>query len=254
MSKGELGGGLTPIPQRYIDEAARPDAEAIVRDRLPAKLLRVAADNRLVALVKEAYGYVTDPRVPQRYKVLAVAALLYFVNPFDAIPDWLPGVGYIDDVGALTALIVSVRKIIESTRDATNEVVSHAISEAEEAWARRGVAQVCLTLWTSTVAACIGLLYYGTRLAVFGTANSPPVHSDPFVWGAVTAGAFGFGYNLLFARRVWGRYSRAPAAIKEPLAYAIVSLADWRQVVALALPVIALVVILVLRTVFALRG
>jgi|SRR5262245_65845759 len=87
MSKGELGGAPTPIPQRYIDEAARPDAEAIVRDRLPAKLLRVAADNRLVAMVKEAYGYVTDPRVPQRYKVLAVAALLYFVNPFDAIPE-----------------------------------------------------------------------------------------------------------------------------------------------------------------------
>jgi uncharacterized membrane protein YkvA (DUF1232 family) len=253
MRRAELRGALTPIPQRFIDEAARPDAEAIVRDRLPAKLLRVAADNRLVGLVKEAYGYVTDPRVPPRYKVLAVAGLLYFISPFDLIPDWIPGAGYIDDAGALTALVMSVRKIIESARDATKEVVTHALSEAEEAWARRGVAQVCLTLWASTIAACIGLIYYGTRVAVFGTA-SPLVLSDPFLWGAVLTGAFGFGYNLLFARRVWSRYSGAPAAIREPLAYAIVSLADWRQVVALALPVIALVMILVLRAVIALRG
>jgi len=89
MRKAELGGAQAPIPQRYVDEAARPDAEAIVRDRLPAKLLKVAGDNRLVSLVREAYGYVSDPRVPNRYKVLAVAALLYFISPFDAIPDFV---------------------------------------------------------------------------------------------------------------------------------------------------------------------
>jgi len=251
MRKAELGGAPAPIPQRYIDEAARPDAEGIVRDRLPAKLLRVAADNRLVSLVKEAYGYVGDPRVPKRYKILAVAALLYFISPFDAIPDWIPGAGYIDDAGALAALVMSVRKIIEAAQDATKEVVSHAISEAQEAWARRGVSQVCLTLWASTVAACIGLIYYGARVTVF-TAASPLALSDPFVWACMLTGAFGFSYNLLFAHRVWSRYSQVPSEIRERLAYAIVSLADWRQIFALALPVIALMVILVLRAALAL--
>ncbi|HYV57518.1 MAG TPA: YkvA family protein [Candidatus Nitrosopolaris sp.] len=253
MRKAEQGGAVVPIPQRYLDDAARPDAEVLVRDRLPAKLLQVASDNRLVGLVKEAYGYVTDPRVPRRYKLLAVAALLYFINPFDAIPDWIPGVGYLDDVGALAALVMAVRKIIDSAKDATNEVVSHALAEAQETWARRGVSQVCLALWASTIAACIGLIYYGVRVTVFDGV-SPHAMSDPFVWACLLTGAFGFGYNLLFARRVWSRYAQVPAEIKERLAYVIVSVADWRQVFTLALPIIALLLILVLRAALTLRG
>ena len=63
----------------------------------------------------------------------------------------------------------------------------------------------------------------------------------------VAAGAVGLGYHLLFAHRVWARYRSAQPEIKEPLAWAIVSLADWRQTFALALPVVALLAILVLR-------
>ena len=105
--------------------------------------------------------------------------------------------------------------------------------------ARRGVSQVCLALWASTIGACVGLIYYGTRAAVF-TAAAPAPRSDPFVWACLATGVFGFYYNLLFAHRVWTRYSQAPSAIREPLAYAIVSLADSRRIVALALPVIVL--------------
>jgi len=253
MRRADTTSAEAPVPQPYIDQAAQPAGEAAVRERLPAKLRRVAADNRLVGLVKETYGYLTDPRVPHRYKLLAVATLLYFISPFDAIPDWIPGAGYIDDVGALTAFVMSVRKIIDAAQDATKEVVSHAISEAQEAWARRGVSQVCLALWASTIGACVGLIYYGTRAAVF-TAAAPAPRSDPFVWACLATGVFGFYYNLLFAHRVWTRYSQAPSAIREPLAYAIVSLADSRRIVALALPVIVLTVILVLRTALALRG
>src|SRR5262249_37885330 len=249
----QSGGALAPIPKRYLDDAARPDAETIIEQRLPAKLLQVAADSRLVGLVKEAYGYVTDPRVPKRYKVLAIAALLYFINPFDAIPDWIPGAGYVDDAGALAALIMSIRKIIDSAKDATNEVVSHALSEAQETWARRGVSQVCLTLWASTIAACVGLIYYGARITMLDAA-SPAAVSDPFVWACLLTGALGFGYNLLFARRVWSRYAEVPSEIKERLAYVVLSVADWRQVVLLALPVIALLAILGLRAVVLLRG
>src|SRR5438093_13526989 len=97
MRKAELGGAPAPIPQRYIDEAARPDAEGIVRDRLPAKLLRVAADNRLVSLVKDAYGYVGDPRVPKRYKILTVDALLYFICAIAVTLDWIHGTGDVGD-------------------------------------------------------------------------------------------------------------------------------------------------------------
>jgi hypothetical protein len=46
---------------------------------------------------------------------------------------------------------------------------------------------------------------------------------------------------------LWTRYTNAPEGTKEPLAYAIVSLTDWRQIVLLSLPVLALMAILGVR-------
>ncbi|MGE4407979.1 YkvA family protein, partial [Pseudomonas sp.] len=34
--------------------------------------------------------------------VAVVAGLLYFLSPIDAIPDWLPGLGLVDDLAVLT--------------------------------------------------------------------------------------------------------------------------------------------------------
>lgn len=40
--------------------------------------------------------------------ILALAAVLYFVNPLDAIPDFLPG-GFIDDLAILAAVLKQMR-------------------------------------------------------------------------------------------------------------------------------------------------
>jgi uncharacterized membrane protein YkvA (DUF1232 family) len=238
-----------PLPSRYLEAAARPETAETLAERLPAKLRQIG-DSKLVALVKEAYGYVTDPRVPTRYKVMAVATLLYFIAPLDAVSDFIPGLGYLDDAAVLAAFLASVRQavkeVVSHTRRETEAVVSHAISEAREAWARRGVSQVCLSLWAATAAASVGLVYVGAKAAVFGAAGGPSL-ADPFLWGCVLAGVFGLVYQVLFAYRLWRRYSAAPPEIKEPLAYAIVSLADWRQIVVLAVPVFLLALVVVLR-------
>ena len=43
-----------------------------------------------------------DPRVSRLAKLIPVAALLYFISPIDVLPDWyIPGVGYLDDVGVM---------------------------------------------------------------------------------------------------------------------------------------------------------
>ena len=237
------------VPDRFLDAAARPEAEERLRDRLPAKL-RGLADGRLVGLAKEAYGYATHPGIGRRHKVMAAGALLYLIAPFDAIADVIPGLGYVDDAAVLTAMVMSLREackdVVVHTQAAASEVVSHAISEAREAWARRGVSQVCLSLWAATLATGIGLLYYGVRSTLPGSGSASALH-DPFLWACMLAGAFAFVSNLAFAYRVWARYAAAPEGTKEPLAYAIVSLTDWRQIVLLSLPVIALMGILAAR-------
>ncbi len=245
-----------PVPKRYLDEAARPETEARLRERLPGKLRQIA-DNRLVSLAREAYGYATHPSVSRRYKLMGAGALLYLIAPLDAVADWIPGLGYVDDAAVLTAFVVSVREaakqVVSHTQQAAADVVSHAISEAREAWARRGISQVCLSLWAATGAACVGLLYYGARTTVLDPSPGA-LAEDPFFWACMLAGALGLVYQLVFACRVWSRYAAARPEIKEPLAYAIVSLADWRQTLALALPVIVLAVLLVLRGALAAQG
>jgi uncharacterized membrane protein YkvA (DUF1232 family) len=249
MDEAEHSGEAVPVPQQYLERAARPESEATLRERLPEKLRKIA-DNQLVNLAREAYGYVNHPAVSRRHKLMGVAALLYLIAPVDAISDFIPGLGYVDDAAVLTAFVMSLREamkeVVTHTQEAAAEVVSQAISEAREAWARRGITQVCLSLWAATIAAAIGLLYYGARTAVLD-APADGMLRDPFFWACMIAGAFGVVSNLLFAYRVWGRYANAPNEIKEPLAYALVSLADWRQIVALSLPVIALVAIVALR-------
>jgi len=245
-----------PLPSKYLEQAARPETAATLASRLPGKLRQIA-DGKLITLVKEAYGYATDPRVPTRYKVMAVATLLYFISPLDAVSDFIPGLGYLDDAAVLAAFLASVRQavkeVVSHTRQETEAVVSHAISEAREAWARRGVSQVCLSLWAATTAASVGLVYVGAKAAVFRGADGPSL-ADPFLWACVLAGVFGIVHHIVFAYRLWRQYSAAPPEIKEPLAYAIVSLADWRQVLVLTVPVVVLAIVVVVRVAFGLGG
>ena len=52
-------------------------------------------------------GEYTD--VPLKTILLAIAAIIYFLNPFDVIPDFIPGLGYVDDVSVIAYAINSIR-------------------------------------------------------------------------------------------------------------------------------------------------
>ncbi len=59
-----------------------------------------------------AYYCALDPATPLRVRGTLLAALAYFVLPFDIVPDFLFGVGFTDDIAVLTAAIASVRSNI----------------------------------------------------------------------------------------------------------------------------------------------
>lgn len=67
---------------------------------------------RLQPMVRLVRAYVVGEyrAVPWNSIVLAVAALLYFVTPLDFIPDWMPGVGLLDDVGVMGMVLASIHK------------------------------------------------------------------------------------------------------------------------------------------------
>ena len=51
--------------------------------------------------------------VPWRSILMAVGALLYFIDPFDAIPDAIPGIGYLDDASVVALVAAALKTDIE---------------------------------------------------------------------------------------------------------------------------------------------
>jgi uncharacterized membrane protein YkvA (DUF1232 family) len=45
--------------------------------------------------------------------IWVIAAIIYFVNPFDVAPDFIPGVGYVDDAAVIFFVINSIRRDLD---------------------------------------------------------------------------------------------------------------------------------------------
>lgn len=59
--------------------------------------------------VVAAFYCAMDPATPMKVRGVLLAALAYFILPFDAAPDFLALIGFGDDVAVLTAAIAMVR-------------------------------------------------------------------------------------------------------------------------------------------------
>ncbi len=57
---------------------------------------------------------VQSPDTPNWAKAVCLSALVYFIVPVDAIPDIIPGAGYIDDAAVLAGAIWSISLSITS--------------------------------------------------------------------------------------------------------------------------------------------
>ncbi len=90
------------------------DADNINRDELLAMNRGPIAKiwDKVVALWK----FLSDPDAPVTGKAIAIAALLYLINPIDAVPDFIPGAGLIDDAGIITAAFAKLAADLKKYR------------------------------------------------------------------------------------------------------------------------------------------
>lgn len=101
-----------------------------------------------------AYFAARDPRTPRLARFLALAVVAYAVSPIDLIPDFIPVIGYLDDLVIVPLGVLLVLRMLSP------EVLASARARAADSaqWpAGRGavvVAVVVGSIWFGVAAAC----------------------------------------------------------------------------------------------------
>jgi uncharacterized membrane protein YkvA (DUF1232 family) len=91
-----------------------------------------------------------DPRVPWYAKALAIATAAYALSPIDLIPDFIPVIGYLDDLIILPAAIwFTVRLIPQDIMDELRDQA--AIKLTAKRPHSFGGAAVIVTIWLGVV-------------------------------------------------------------------------------------------------------
>jgi uncharacterized membrane protein YkvA (DUF1232 family) len=79
------------------------------------------AGPKLVENALVLYYTLKNPRTSLRNRLSIMGALAYFILPLDAIPDTLPGLGYLDDIGVIA---------LERSISFSNNVDAEALCQA----------------------------------------------------------------------------------------------------------------------------
>lgn len=99
-----------------------------------------------------------DPRVPWYAKVLAVAIVAYALSPIDLIPDFVPVVGYLDDLilvplGLALLIRLLPAPVLEEARQRAHETEMSGLGMG------RIAAAAIVAVWIAAVFAVGGLTW-----------------------------------------------------------------------------------------------
>ena len=78
-----------------------------------AQLKSVWDDLMAVCRMLKAWSKGDYQSVPWTTIVLSLATIIYFLNPFDVAPDFIPGIGYLDDAVVLGFVVNSIKKELD---------------------------------------------------------------------------------------------------------------------------------------------
>lgn len=73
-----------------------------------AKLSALSGLDKLIDAAKQVHALLRDPQTPIWVKGLCIAVLGYLIVPTDAVADFVPVLGYTDDLAALTAAMAAI--------------------------------------------------------------------------------------------------------------------------------------------------
>lgn len=110
---------------------------------------------RLKSEIRALYLAYKDPRVPLHAKLIVALVVGYALSPIDLIPDFIPVLGYLDDVILLPLGIAFSIKLIP------NDVLAEACERAralEDKPVNKAGAVAVVLIWLLLAAAAIALI------------------------------------------------------------------------------------------------
>jgi uncharacterized membrane protein YkvA (DUF1232 family) len=73
--------------------------------RISSWLSRPLSLRSLITQARLAFRLFREPRVPILLKAVPLLAFLYVLSPIDLVPDFIPGLGQLDDLGIMLAAL-----------------------------------------------------------------------------------------------------------------------------------------------------
>ena len=112
------------LPAPFDPQAFRRDRARVQSGfwrKLRGAIARLPYAEEFVA----AYFCAVDRATPLKVKAVLMGALAYFILPIDAVPDFIAGLGYTDDVTVLLGAIATVRaSITDRHRDSARAALA----------------------------------------------------------------------------------------------------------------------------------
>ncbi|MDH4467214.1 MAG: YkvA family protein [Bacteriovoracaceae bacterium] len=93
------------------------------------KSLSIETSRELIENALLLYFSLKEPTTPKISKAIILGALGYFIFPFDVVPDFIPLIGFTDDIGVLISALVAINnslpeEIKTKAKDQTNKWIS----------------------------------------------------------------------------------------------------------------------------------
>jgi uncharacterized membrane protein YkvA (DUF1232 family) len=115
--------------------------------------------NRARAIARDAHAIylaARDPRTPWYARALALAVAAYAFSPLDLIPDFIPVLGYLDDIVIVPLGILAVVRLIPPDVLAEHRAAAAATAQRPVS---RTAAAVIVCLWAASIALCAWLAW-----------------------------------------------------------------------------------------------